>query len=91
MSDRIEPPSDSLADRIRSEADIAARPGQHDRLYAIADEVEDVYGYRFGGTTDEGAFVDHDCGWQHTWPTWCDVPVADLLTVIREHKESGCD
>ena len=30
----------SLAERIRSEAEISARPGQYDRLMAIADEVD---------------------------------------------------
>ena len=32
--------SESLSDRIRSEAAIASRPGQYDRLEAIADEVD---------------------------------------------------
>ena len=37
-----EPPFDSLrriALRIRSEADIADRTGQHDRLHVIADDI----------------------------------------------------
>ena len=32
----------SLADRIRSEADVAARPGQFDRLCQLAEEVERI-------------------------------------------------
>jgi hypothetical protein len=32
--------NETLADRIREEAAQAARPGQHDRLLAIAEEVE---------------------------------------------------
>ena len=35
-----DPPTISLGDRIRSEAAIADRPGQMDRLEAIADEVD---------------------------------------------------
>jgi hypothetical protein len=31
-----------LSDSIRSEGDIAARPGQMDRLHAIADQVDDL-------------------------------------------------
>lgn len=32
----------SIIVRIRDEADIAARPGQHDRLHDIADELLDL-------------------------------------------------
>ena len=38
----IEPLSISLVDRILSEAAIASRPGQMERLEAIADEVEQL-------------------------------------------------
>lgn len=40
LSDPATPDFDTLADRIRDEAAQAARPGQMERLEAIADEVE---------------------------------------------------
>lgn len=57
-SDRMQPPFHSIADRIRYEADVAARPGQYVRLMAIAEEL------------DERAICDTECDHRPMCPMW---------------------
>lgn len=59
----------TLADRIRSEADLAGRPGQHDRLNALADEVERLAraGETLGGVIDKQCRMILDITGLHAW------------------------
>jgi hypothetical protein len=54
----MQPPFHSIADRIRYEADVAARPGQYVRLMAIAEEL------------DERAICDTECDHRPMCPMW---------------------
>ncbi len=66
-----------LGDRIRSEANIASRPGQYATLTAIAEEVEAVEA-RTLGFIDQTLYANGDSSDAVTWRN------AEVLSLLRE-------
>lgn len=92
MDSIIDVPEDrqTLAERIRSEAELADRAGQFDRLMAIADEVEDAGVLTREELAHEYAIVAHEEKRQLDLESLLE-DIFDILPIDAFHHFIGCD